>query len=272
MVTEPHQWYCAAVSTTVPVQPFEVAIGDDVLSDLRARLAHTRWPDEVPGTDWDDGTNMAALREIVSDWQSFDWRDRERRLNLLPQFTAEVGDTRVHFLHVRGRGPSPFPLLLTHGWPSTFCEYLKLIPLLTDPGANGGDPSDAFDVVVPSLPGYGFSDRPATPGMTNDAIADLWSRLMVEGLGYRSFGAQGSDIGAGVTARLGLRHPDRLVGIHLSATGMPRPPEPLTDAERDYFATVERWDADEGAYAHMHATRPQTLGYGLTDSPVGLAA
>ncbi|GAA0413113.1 epoxide hydrolase [Microbispora corallina] len=178
----------------------------------------------------------------------------------------------MHFVHERGRGPSPLPLVLTHGWPSSFVEYLDLVPMLADPAAHGADAADAFDVVVPSLPGYGFSDRPAGPGLLNTEVADLWCRLMTEGLGYDRFGACGTDIGAGVTSRLGLRHPGRVVGVHLSAASFPVPPEPWSAAEREFFAAQARWDDEEGAYAHLQATRPQTLGYGLTDSPAALAA
>lgn len=176
----------------------------------------------------------------------------------------------IHFVHERGRGPAPLPLVLTHGWPSTFAECLTLIPLLTDPAAHGGDAADAFDVVVPSLPGYGFSDRPRA-AMVNTAIAGLWCELM-DILGYRRFGAHGSDIGAGVTARLGLRYRDRVAGIHLSSPAFPIPPQPRTRAEQQFFAAEELWELSEGAYSEVQATKPQTLGYGLTDSPAGLAA
>ena len=205
------------------------------------------------------------LRELLEAWRGFDWPAFERQLNELPHYRARIDDQLVHFVHVRGTGPNPLPIVLTHGWPGSFLEYLDLIPLLAQPD----DPADAFDVVVPSLPGYGFSGEPARPGMINAAVADLWQQLMTDALGYARFAAQGSDIGAGVTTQLGLRHPERLTGIHLSAFGVPKPPEPWSAAEHKWAAAVDTWWSDEGAYAHQ--TKPQTLGYGLADSPAGLA-
>ena len=256
----------------VPVRPFTIAVDEDVLRDLRDRIQRTRWPDQVTGTGWDYGTDLCYLRDLLASWHDFDWAAQQRRLNSAAHFRAEVGGLGVHLVHERGRGPAPFPLLLTHGWPSSFTEYGRLIPLLTDPGSHGADPGDAFDVVVPSLPGYGFSDRPAAPGLVFPGIAGRWHRLMTEGLGYRRFGAHGTDIGAGVTARLGLQYPQAVAGVHLSSVGLPEPPEPWSAAEREYVAAVRRWFAEEGGYEHLQATRPQTAGYGLADSPAGLAA
>jgi pimeloyl-ACP methyl ester carboxylesterase len=250
------------------IDPFHVAVDEPALDDLRDRIARTRWPDASPEAGWSYGTELAFLRDLLDSWREFDWRAFERRLNDLPQYRGRIDDMHVHFVHVRGSGPSPMPIVLTHGWPGSFLEYLDLIPLLAHPD----DPADAFDVVVPSLPGYGFSDRPNRPGVINAVVADLWQRLMTEGLGYDRFGAHGSDIGAGVTAQLGLRHPDRLAGIHISAFGLPKPPEPWSDGERRYFADEEQWAEAEGAYGHQHRTKPQSVGYGLTDSPAGLAA
>ncbi len=230
-------------------------------------IARTRWPQEPPEPGWGYGTELGYLRGLLGSWQAFDWSAFQGRLNELPHFRAEIDGQSVHFVHVRRDGPAPMPIVLTHGWPGSFLEHIDLIPLLTRPD----DPADAFDVVIPSLPGFGLSGPPTRPGVINTVVADLWQRLMTEGLGYPRFAAHGSDIGAGVTAQLGARHPDRLAGIHLSATAVARPPEPWSDDERDYFAAMDRWAADEGAYAHEHATKPQTLGYGLTDSPAGLA-
>ncbi len=249
------------------IEPFRVAVDEAVLDDLRDRIARTRLPDDAPEAGWAYGTELAFLRDLLDHWRKFDWSAFEQRLNDLPHYRARIDDLHVHFVHVRGTGPNPMPIVLTHGWPGSFLEYLDLIPLLAHPD----DPADAFDVVVPSLPGYGFSDRPNRPGVINAVVADLWQQLMTEGLGYERFGAQGSDIGAGVTARLGLRHPDRLAGIHLSAFGVTEPPEPWSDGERRYFADVEHWEEAEGAYGHQHRTKPQTVGYGLADSPAGLA-
>ena len=249
------------------IEPFWVAVDEHVLDDLRDRISRTRWPDPAPEAGWEYGTELAFLRDLLDHWRTFDWPAFERRLNDLPQYRARIDDLNVHFVHVRGAGPSPMPIVLTHGWPGSFLEYLDLLPLLAQPD----DPADAFDVVVPSLPGFGFSDRPTRPGVINAVVADMWHRLMTEGLGYARFGAHGSDIGAGVTSQLGLRHPDPLAGIHLSAFGLSRPPAPLSDDELRYFADDERWEEAEGAYGHQHRTKPQTVGYGLTDSPAGLA-
>lgn len=160
------------------VEPFTIAIGDDQLEDLKRRLERTRWPDALTGMDWDDGTDLAFLQRLTEHWRTgFDWRAQEQRLNTLPQFTAEVEGLPIHFVHQRGTGPAPFPLIITHGWPGSFVEMERIIPLLADPGAHGADPADAFDVVVPSLPGYGFSGRPTRPGFGPHHIAALWEQL-----------------------------------------------------------------------------------------------
>ncbi len=258
------------------MHPFEISVPQPVLDDLRARLNLTRWPDSIEGAGWDYGTNVEYIKELVAYWcRDFDWRAQELHLNALPHFRAQVGGLGVHFIYQRGQGPAPMPLILTHGWPSTFFEMTKIIPLLTDPEAHGGDAADAFDVVVPSLPGYGFSDRPQQPGMTMRIISDLWAQLMVDVLGYERFAAHGGDIGAGVTSNLGRHHPDRVIGIHLTAVGRPNLGPgtiPLTPAEDAYVNTVKRWTEEEGAYNHQQSTRPHTLAYGLNDSPAGLAA
>jgi pimeloyl-ACP methyl ester carboxylesterase len=255
------------------VQPFSIHIPEGTDRDLRERLLMTRWPDEVPGSGWDYGTNLGYLKELVAYWRDgFDWREQERRLNEFPQFRTEIEDLGIHFLHVNGIGPAPFPLVLTHGWPSSFFELTKLVPLLTDPAAHGGDPSDAFDVVVPSMPGFGFSSRP-TKRFASTRVPDLWAELM-QRLGYERFGAHGGDIGGGVTARLGQFHPDVVAGIHVTnvygSIGENDPPP--TAAERRHLEQQARWERDEGAYGDLQATRPQTLAYGLNDSPAGLAA
>ena len=194
------------------VTPFTIDIPDAALTDLRDRLARTRWPDEINDDAWGWGTPLSYLPKLVAYWaHGFDWRAQETALNRLPQFRVEIDAFNVHFVHARGTGPAPFPLVITHGWPGSFVEMRKIIPLLTDPGAHGGDPADAFDVVVPSLPGYGFSDRPVEAGMSPAAIADLWVGLM-RGLGYRRFGAQGGDWGGAVSAWLALRYPDDVAG------------------------------------------------------------
>ena len=253
---------------------FSLAIPQEVLDDLKERLARSRWPDEATGADWDYGSKLAYMRELVDYWRTgFDWRAQERAINHFAHYRAEVDGLGIHFIHERGRGPHPLPLILTHGWPSTFMEISKLIPLLTNPASFGGDLEDAFDVVVPSLPGFGFSDRPSKPGYWQ--VHEQWASLMA-GLGYERFGAQGGDIGAGVTTNLGRFFPERLVGIHFSSnlTWPSQPPDPseLSAAEKDYIVRVERWEREEGAYEHEQRTKPQTLAYGLNDSPIGLAA
>ena len=258
------------------IKPFTVSLRPAVLDDLRERLENTRWPDEAAEAGWDYGANLGFMRSLIDYWhEDFDWPAQERALNAFPQFVAEIDGQDIHFIHVRGRGPKPMPIILTHGWPSSIVEMLKLIPLLADPGAHGGDPADAFDVVAPSLPGFGFSQPRAVRGLA--PAHPLWRRLMVDGLGYARFAAQGGDVGARVTSALGRAYPDNLIGLHLSTVDLdwptPLPAESeLSEAEKDYLARVRRWEADNGAYSHIQGTRPQTLAYGLNDSPAGLAA
>ena len=260
------------------IQPLQIQVPESVLDDLRQRLALTRWPDEIPGSGWDYGANLAYMKDLVDYWRSgFDWRAREAHLNTYSHYKANVDGLGIHFIHQRGVGPDPIPIVITHGWPGLFLEELKAIPLLTDPGAHGGDPADSFDVVVPSLPGYGFSEPPTRRGVNHSRIAHLWSKLMVEGLGYERFAAFGSDWGASVTAHLGYNFPDRLIGIHLTSVGGPQPylgpgAKELSDREREHIEERDAWQRDEGGYNHLQRTKPQTLSYGLNDSPAGLAA
>jgi pimeloyl-ACP methyl ester carboxylesterase len=256
----------------VRIEPYTIAIDQEVLSDLRDRIRRTRWPDQVEGSGWAYGTDGRYLRELLTTWaEDFDWRARERELNRFAHHRAQVDGLWVHFVHERGSGPDPLPIVLTHGWPSSFTEHLDLLPLLTDPAAHGGRAEDAFDVVVTSMPGFGFSDRPIVPGVFEATIADMWSRLMFDGLGYERFGAHGSDVGSGVTIELARRHPDRVLGVHLSAFYLEPPPQPWPPAIREFFEARARERVDEGAYSRMQATKPQSLAYGLNDSPAGLA-
>jgi len=259
----------------VRVEPFEIAIPDGVLADLRDRIGRTRWPDEVEEVGWEQGTPLGYLRSLLDEWGAgFDWRAREAELNRLPHFRAQLGGLWIHFVHVRAASQPAVPLVLTHGWPSTFLEMLPLVPLLTDPAAHG-IAGPAFDVVIPSLPGYGFSERPRGRGMTTRATAPLWDELM-QGLGYSRYAAGGTDFGAGVTTYLALDRPKPLIGIHL--TFLEEAPytgpdaRPLSDAERAYLEENDRWRAREYGYGDIQATKPQTVGYGLNDSPAGLAA
>ena len=262
------------------LQPYRVNIPEEVLQDLRERLAHTRWPDEVLDSGWDYGSNLPYIKELVEYWRAeFDWRAQEKAINSLAQFRARVDGTGIHFIHERGKGPDPLPLIITHRWPKTPFEMSKIVPLLTDPASHGGDPADSFDVVIPSGPGFAFSDRPSTPGTDYWRIADLWAKLMTEGLGYEHFGAQGGDWGASVTARLGYSYPEHVIGIHVTfiagaaifpylGTGA----RELSETERRFLQERDRWREAEGGYSHIQATKPQTLSYGLNDSPAGLAA
>ena len=260
------------------VQPFTVHVADQTLEDLRERLARTRWPGELPHTGWDYGSNLDYMRELAAYWRNgFDWRAQEEALNRFSHFRSTVGGMGIHFIHEKGKGPAPLPLVVTHGWPSTVFEMSKIIPLLTDPAAHGGDPQDAFDVVAPSLPGYGFSDATGTRGINVARIADLWSQLMTSILGYARYGAHGGDWGAGVTARLGFSYRSQVAGIHTtSVSGVPTGWQPgmrdLTAAEHTFLEARAHWQLEEGGYSHIQGTKPQTLSYGLNDSPVALAA
>ena len=257
------------------VRPFTVAVPEAALADLRQRLARTRWPDEVAGAGWDYGTNLAYLRDLIAYWRDgFDWRAREAALNGFAHYRAEVDGFGLHFVHERGTGANPLPLLMLHGWPSSFVQMLKILPLLTDPAAHGGDAADAFDVVAASLPGYGFSDRPTVPGMNVTKMAELFTTLMVEELGYARFAVRGTDLGAGVSKGIALAHPDVLVGHHTGGTNpfVMQVPDDLTPTEREFVANAQRWSMEEMAYAMLQSSRPQTLAFGLNDSPAGLAA
>ena len=248
--------------------PFKIEIPDAALADLRERLRRTRWPtDLMPHAGWTYGTNNAYLKELCAYWaDGFDWRAQETALNRHDHYLREVDGFRLHYIHAPGQGPDPFPLVFTHGWPSTFYDFDKLIGRLADPGAHGGDPADAFDVVVPSMPGYGFSERPTVTGYGPARIAELWDRLMTD-MGHARYGAHGGDWGGLVTGLIGWKYPQRVVGIHRLVGGIPRlAPKPgETAAERQIRL------ADGGGYGHIQSTRPQTLAYGLTDSPAGLA-
>jgi len=245
------------------LSPFTIHVEQQVLDDLQRRLRDTRWPDPAPGPAWSQGTDLDYLRELVRYWiEEFDWRAQEARLNSYEQVVAEVDGVLVHLVHRRSGRP---PLVLTHGWPSTFAELLPLVDRL----------AEDFDVVVPSLPGYTFSSRPPHVGANREYVARLWHRLM-QGLGYDTYGATGGDFGAGVATFMALTEPERMTGIHLSTSELspylgPGSP-PLSPDEQSYVEHLARWDESERGYSAIQSTRPQTLGYGLTDSPVGLAA
>jgi pimeloyl-ACP methyl ester carboxylesterase len=262
------------------IRPFRIDVPQAALDELGAKLDATRWPTPLPGDGWDTGVPTAWLRTLAGYWRSgYDWRAAERELNAFPQFTTTIDGLDVHFLHVRSAEPEALPLVLTHGWPGSVVEFLDLIGPLTDPAAHGGDPADAFHVVIPALPGFAFSGPVPDAGWTTNRIARAWAELM-QRLGYERFAAQGGDIGAGVSAELGRVAPDRLVGVHVNGDSGALPPLPmpdgerasLTDLEQDRVARVEAFMRDEFGYIAIQSTRPQTLGYGLVDSPVALLA
>ena len=260
------------------LKPFKVEVPEATLEDLRERLARTRWPDEIPDSSWEYGANLAYIKELVEYWRTrFDWRAQEKAINAFTHVRSKVEGLDIHFIHERGKGPNPMPLIITHGWPSSFFEMLNIIPLLTDPAGHGADPADSFDVVAPSMPGYGFSEPPKQPGMSPMRVADLWASLMTEVLGYRRFGAQGGDWGAQVSARLGFSYPDNLIGVHITSVGGSSPylgpgARELSEAERAHIQARDRWWEAEAGYVHIQASKPQTLAYGLNDSPAGMAA
>jgi epoxide hydrolase len=257
------------------ITPFRLDVPEDDLRDLRERLARTRWPDAETVTDWSQGVPLAYVQDLCRYWaEEYDWRATEARLNAMPQYRTVIDGLGIHFLHVRSPHPDALPLIVTHGWPGSVVEYLKAIGPLTDPTAHGGDAADAFHVVCPSLPGYGFSDKPTRPGWDVHRIARAWAELMAR-LGYERYGAQGGDWGTSVSTSLGQQDTAHLAGIHLNppiAAPDPATFDDLTDAERASLADLRESGESESGYSAEQSTRPQTLGYGLVDSPAGLCA
>jgi epoxide hydrolase len=264
------------------IRPFRIDIPQADLDDLRDRLHRTRWPDELPDVGWTRGVPLGYLKELAGYWaDGYDWRKQEARLNQYPQFTTTIDGANVHFLHVRSPEPDALPLLLTHGWPGSIVEFLQVIGPLSDPTAHGGDPADAFDLVIPSIPGHGFSGPTREPGWTTGRVARAWVELMAR-LGYGRYGAQGGDWGAFVSPELGRIDPDHVVGVHLNAATFgfipfgPVDPEELatfTDAEKQRLERLNTSTAGPGnGYFEVQAQRPQTIAYALTDSPVGQLA
>ncbi|MCT2586826.1 epoxide hydrolase family protein [Actinophytocola gossypii] len=259
------------------MRPFLVDIPQTDLDDLGQRLAATRWPDELTGVGWDRGVPPAYLRELADYWRTgFDWRAAESRINSFPQFVTEIDGATVHFIHQRSPEPDATPLILTHGWPGSVVEFLDVIGPLTDPRAHGGDPADAFHVVIPSIPGYGFSTPLTETGWDVPRIANAWAELMTR-LGYERFGAQGGDAGSPISLALGTIHPDRVLGVHVNMlmtfpSGDPAELEALAPADLELLGRLGRFDEDQSGYMKIMATRPQTLAYGLTDSPAGQLA
>jgi pimeloyl-ACP methyl ester carboxylesterase len=257
------------------ITPFRIDVPEAELDDLRQRLRLTRWPDPETVDDWSQGVPLAYLREMCDYWlDSYDWRACEQSLNRFPQFRTLIDDVPIHFLHITSPEPDAMPLVMTHGWPGSVVEFRKVIGPLTDPVAHGGDPADAFDLVCPSLPGYGFSGKPARAGWGIARIADAWDVLMTR-LGYNRYGAQGGDWGSGVTTALGIRHAHHVAGIHLNmVTVRPDPAamDDVTEQEKAALASFQYYRDTDSGYSKEQSTRPQTVGYGLTDSPSGQAA
>ena len=256
------------------VVPYRIDVAEAELDDLRDRLRRTRWPEAETVTDWSQGTPLAYLQEVCAYWaDGYDWRRCEARLNELPQVRTEIDGLGFHALHVRSPHDGALPLVLTHGWPGSIIEFAKVIGPLTDPTAHGGDAADAFHVVCPSLPGFGFSDKPAEHGWNVERIADAWDVLMAR-LGYDRYGAQGGDWGSSVTGRIAVRHPDHCVGIHLNmVVALPGPDDmtDLTEREQAALAGFQHYQDWDSGYSKQQSTRPQTVGYGLVDSPAGQA-
>jgi microsomal epoxide hydrolase len=269
--SDPHQ------NLVMKIQPFRINVDNRDIEDLRRRLRDTRWPQSVDGAGWAMGMDAAYLRSLTDYWRNeFDWRSVEVALNRVPHFQARSDAGSIHFVHLRGSGRYPIPIILTHGWPSTFAELLELGVMLANPSSNGATPSDGFDVVIPSLPGYAFSSAPSTLGTNVFTIADQWAALMAT-LGYSKFIAHGGDIGAGVSTALGLRHSDRMIALHLNYIPGSYQPDvsgstTSTSEETEFFARRSAWVDQEGGYSHVQATKPDVLAPSLNDSPVGLAA
>ncbi|MEV0557329.1 MULTISPECIES: epoxide hydrolase family protein [unclassified Streptomyces] len=268
-------------SASEEIRPFRIDIPQAQLDDLHTRLDLTRWPDELPGAGWEYGASLPYLRELADHWRgAYDWRKHEAALNEIPQFVTEIDGAQVHFLHVRSPEPDAVPLILTHGWPGSIVEFLGLIGPLSDPRAHGGDPADAFHLVIPAIPGFGFSGPTKDRGWNVGRTARAWAELMRR-LGYERYGAQGGDLGALISPALGRIAPESVIGVHVNAASVgfiPLGPvaeevqAELTDRERQSLAAIGRFTSDGFGYNVLQSTRPQTLAYGLTDSPVGQLA
>ena len=264
----------------VKKEPFTISIPDAVLEDLRGRLARTRFPRDFANDNWEYGTNVAYLKELIDYWHTrYDWRRHERDMNSLANYKAEVDGIPIHFIHEPGKGPKPIPLILSHGWPWTFWDFHKVIRPLSDPAAHGGDPADAFDVVVPSLPGYGFSTPLTKTGINYWRTADLWVALMQDVLGYKKFAAQGGDWGALITAQLGHKYAERMIGVHMNLmaplgffSGDGPAPEDFDDSEKGWLERNRNFFANESGYMQLQSTKPQTVATALNDSPAGLCS
>lgn len=261
------------------VEPYTIAISESEQEDLKKRITCVRFPKNLEKEEWNRGISGEYLSEVVDYWKdTYCWRDIERKLNDFHHFKTTISETTIHFIHERGKTPNSTPIILTHGWPDSFLRYTKIIPMLTDPEKFGRNPNHSFDVIIPSLPGFGFSGYPWNGIINNETIADMWLELMTKKLGYQKFIAAGGDIGSGVTRYLAAKHPEALMGIHLTDVGIIREllapdqsPE-FSSEEREYSKIASEWLSSESGYMRVQATKPQTLAVGLSDSPVGLAA
>jgi pimeloyl-ACP methyl ester carboxylesterase len=253
------------------IEQFSINISQQVIDDLKARIRNTRWTDEIIGSEWNYGTNLSYMKELADYWLTeFDWRRVEKEVNRYPNFIAEIDNCKIHFLHIKGEGKTSVPLIITHGWPGSFLEMIKLIPLLTL------SPKLSFDLIIPSIPGFGFSEKINTSGCNLWFIADLWIKL-IKATGYEKVFAQGGDFGAGISSALALKYPENILGLHLNYIPGSYLPflsatEKFTEEEMRFQKNTEEWYKTEGAYAHQHRTKPLTLAYGLNDSPIGLCA
>lgn len=260
------------------VEPFTINISDEAIQDLHERIDRTRWPSRIEDIGWEQGTDIDYLQDLVQYWRNeFDWRKQEAKLNELPQFMATIGDQDIHFVHQRAKNGNGLPVMLVNGWPSSFVELVPLVPLLTDPEAHGGKPEDAFDVIIPSIPGYGFSPPPTRKGMSLIEVSKIFGNLM-DGLGYETYGVQGGNFGATFATHLSRFNPDKVIGIHLNFVTLhvPTPQRVLdgnpTKEDQEYIDALNEYRSKEGAYGLINRTKPQSLGFGLNDSPAGLAA
>jgi pimeloyl-ACP methyl ester carboxylesterase len=253
------------------ITEFKCQISQPVVEDLKFRIIQTRWTDEIKGSGWQYGANLSYIKELAEYWlDKFDWRKAEDKINQYPNYIAEIDGIKIHFLHIKGKGKISVPLIITHGWPASFMEMSKLIDPLTT------DPEFSFDLIIPSIPGFGFSQKINTPGCNLWFISDLWSKL-IKKLGYEKVLAQGGDFGAGISTALALKHPENMLGLHLNYIPGSYFPflsqeEKLTEEEIQFQKSTENWYATEGAYSHQHRTKPLSLRYTLNDSPVGLCA
>ena len=258
------------------MERYYINVSDEILQDLKNRLKNTRWPDQVLNSEWEYGTSLDNLKELIKYWiNDFNWKKQESKLNEIPQYISKIDGMNIHFVYKQGKGPNPIPIIATSGWPSSFAEMYEIIDLLTNPNNYGFDSTDSFDVIVPSIPGFGFSDKPIQKGTLQ--VDNIWRKLMIEVLGYKNFIAHGTDIGARITSALGRFHKDVVLGIHIGSVDLEWPdPLPqissLSENEKNYLERVKNWEKYQGAYASIQSTYPQTVAYGLNDSPAGLAS